>query len=79
MSSDWRTPSYRLSYVVELQASEDQIPEAWGVEHDVPIRTVAHDYNWLRARKLKTKIEMTVADTWLYAIFVAYKMHSPVA
>ena len=60
MTGDCRTLSYGLSYVTTLQASGDQIREAWGVTHEIPVITMSHNYNWVRARPLKIKMKMAV-------------------
>ena len=51
MNSDWRT-SYRLSYAATLQASGDQIREAWGVEHEMLVVTKSHLRGYIREHGL---------------------------
>jgi hypothetical protein len=65
MTGDCRTLSYGLSYVTTLQASGDQIREAWGVTHEIPVITMSHNYNWVRARPLKIKMKMAVEGAWV--------------
>ena len=65
MDGHWCTSSYRLSYAATLQASGDQIGEAWGGEHEIAVMTKSHDYNWLRARPLKIKMKMAVEGAWV--------------
>ena len=72
MDGHWCTSSYRLSYAATLQASGDQIGEAWGGEHEIAVMTKSHDYNWLRARPLKIKMEMALAGAWWHTIWVVY-------
>jgi hypothetical protein len=70
MTGDWRPSSYGLSYAAALHASGDQIREAWDVAHEIPVITMSHNYNWVRARPLKIKMQMPVKGAWWYAIWV---------
>src|SRR5438067_8671844 len=65
MTGDCRALSYGLSYVTTLQASGDQVREAWGVTHEIPVITMSHNYNWVRARPLKIKMKMAVEGAWV--------------
>jgi hypothetical protein len=56
-----------FSYAATLQASGDQI-------HEMPVVTKSHDYNWLRARPLKIKMEMALAGAWWSASSASSKI-----